>query len=207
MKVIKLLMTKLGILYYNEFSQDNKGGFMTKKEMRKFAKKLRVEKDLKDISGKICNHIAELPEFQNAQNIMLYSPLAHEVDIFCLLGNAKTWLLPKVEDDIIVPYFYNVDDELLINKWQIKEPYLEERKAEFKDIDLVMVPALCGDRQGYRIGYGFGYYDKLLRSLPANCIKIMPLISDLVFDSVPKDLWDEPVDIIATEEGICRTKS
>ena len=112
------------------FIQDNEGGFMTKKEMRKFAKELRKEKNLKEISEKICAHVSQLEEFQQAKNVMLYSPLAHEIDVFCLLSHAKNWLLPKIEDDIIIPYFYHPDDELLINKWQIKEPYLEKSKAE-----------------------------------------------------------------------------
>ena len=93
------------------FIQDNEGGFMTKKEMRKFAKELRKEKNLKEISEKICAHVSQLEEFQQAKNVMLYSPLAHEIDVFCLLSHAKNWLLPKIEDDIIIPYFYHPDDE------------------------------------------------------------------------------------------------
>ena len=55
--------------------------------------------------------------------------------------------------------------------WEIFEP-INDVSIEAKKIDLVLVPLLCFDEQGSRIGYGKGFYDKFLADCSPNCLKI-----------------------------------
>lgn len=66
---------------------------------------------------------------------------------------------------------FGPETNLVENKWGIREPVDGERVND-ADIDMVLVPLLCFDRQGHRVGYGKGFYDKLLRKCRSDCLKI-----------------------------------
>jgi len=61
--------------------------------------------------------------------------------------------------------------ELFQNRWQIYEPRSDE-KIDAEKIDAVLIPLLCYDERGFRVGYGKGFYDRFLRNCRADCLKI-----------------------------------
>lgn len=61
--------------------------------------------------------------------------------------------------------------ELFKNRWRILEP-AENHSVEIKRVDVVLVPLLCFDERGFRVGYGKGFYDKFLSECRADCLKI-----------------------------------
>ncbi|HEX8247920.1 MAG TPA: 5-formyltetrahydrofolate cyclo-ligase [Pyrinomonadaceae bacterium] len=63
------------------------------------------------------------------------------------------------------------ETELVQNAWQIDEPAHDE-SVETEKIDLVLVPLLCFDRRGFRVGYGKGFYDRFLSRCRKDCLKI-----------------------------------
>lgn len=66
---------------------------------------------------------------------------------------------------------YARETELSAGKWQISEPSHDEL-VEPHEIDVVLVPLLCFDQQGHRVGYGKGFYDRFLRQCRTDCLKI-----------------------------------
>ena len=66
---------------------------------------------------------------------------------------------------------FNSETKLVLNKWQILEP-TEIDPFEIEKIDAVLVPLLCFDKQGFRVGYGKGFYDKFLGECRKDCLKI-----------------------------------
>ena len=66
---------------------------------------------------------------------------------------------------------YGPDVELIANRWQIHEPSHNEY-IEPDEVDMVLVPLLCFDMQGHRVGYGKGYYDRFLSRCRPDCLKI-----------------------------------
>ncbi len=94
------------------------------------------------------------------------------------------------------------DTKLVANRWQILEPATSE-VIEIERIDAVLVPLLCFDERGFRVGYGMGFYDRFLSGCRTNCLKIgltyfAPIaeISDaqnfdvrLDFCITPKKIW------------------
>lgn len=66
---------------------------------------------------------------------------------------------------------FTPETELIQNQWEIHEPVHDEL-VESKKIDLVLVPLLCFDRKGFRVGYGKGFYDRFLKNCRADCLKI-----------------------------------
>jgi 5-formyltetrahydrofolate cyclo-ligase len=61
--------------------------------------------------------------------------------------------------------------ELASNKWSIKEPLHDDVVANDM-IDMVLVPGLCFDLNGHRVGYGKGFYDRFLATCKPDCIKV-----------------------------------
>lgn len=56
------------------------------------------------------------------------------------------------------------------NRWNIDEP-IDQETVDPRSIDLVIVPLLCFDERGHRVGYGKGYYDRLFKKCRPDCIK------------------------------------
>jgi 5-formyltetrahydrofolate cyclo-ligase len=66
---------------------------------------------------------------------------------------------------------FGPDTELAKNAWQIEEPTHDELVEPGK-IDMVLVPGLCFDRLGHRVGYGKGFYDRFLKRCRYNCVRV-----------------------------------
>ena len=66
---------------------------------------------------------------------------------------------------------YTLETSLIENAWGIREP-VSEKSVDPVEIDLVIVPLLCFDERGYRVGYGKGFYDKFLATCRPDCSKV-----------------------------------
>lgn len=86
---------------------------------------------------------------------------------------AVTTLVPRVDLKTfeMESLVYRPETELVQNSWQIHEPVHDETIAP-AEIDAVLVPLLCFDRRGYRVGYGKGFYDRFLSRCRPDCQKI-----------------------------------
>lgn len=82
-------------------------------------------------------------------------------------------LVPRVNfqtDNIENPVF-TPETELVKNAWEIFEP-THDTTIETERIDLVLIPLLCFDFRGFRVGYGKGFYDRFLKDCRVDCLKI-----------------------------------
>ena len=69
----------------------------------------------------------------------------------------------------------------------------------FHTIDLILVPNLCCDKQGYRLGHGAGYYDRYLAGYSGETVSLCP--ADWLQEQLPRDEFDLPVGLVLTETG------
>lgn len=147
-------------------------------------------------------------EFIESKSIGIYLPIGSEVQTNEIIRNAlesaKTVLLPRVVLDDL-HYFVvekkDFDQDLFdVNKFGIKEPKKINMKVKF--IDLLIVPGIVFDYQGYRIGYGYGYYDKFMAKKKFS--KSIGLAYDfqVVKNPIPKFEYDKKMNILITESGI-----
>jgi 5-formyltetrahydrofolate cyclo-ligase len=84
----------------------------------------------------------------------------------------------------------------------ILEPNSESPILAPNNVDLILVPAVALDRQGYRLGYGGGYYDRLRAHPSWSDIPTIGITFDFaIVGSIPIDPWDLPLDAICTESG------
>lgn len=82
-------------------------------------------------------------------------------------------VVPRVdfESDEIRNLKFTPDTELVANVWDIHEPAHDEY-IETEKVDMVLVPGLCFDSLGHRVGYGKGFYDRFLSKCRPDCVKI-----------------------------------
>ncbi len=175
----------------------------TKQNLRDWAKQTRKTLDIKAISAVICNKITVLKEYKNAKIIAGFYPCGTETYITPLFEDkSKEWYLPVIAENEHMSFCkYETCSELNLNKYGICEPCTgEELKPE--KIGLIIIPALLIDKNGHRLGYGKGYYDRFLAKLPETCIKIVPIADELVIDSLPYDEFDIAVDMAVTQKNI-----
>lgn len=95
----------------------------------------------------------------------------------------------------------NEDTDFISNHWGIAEP-INGTKMEPTQIDLVFVPLLAFDEQGYRVGYGKGYYDRFLAKCNPNLLKIGFSHFEPVAQISDTDQFDVPLNYCITPQHI-----
>jgi 5-formyltetrahydrofolate cyclo-ligase len=141
-----------------------------KEEIRKkILTKREVYSDWEEDSLKVLKNLLTLSWLFDYNVFMLYYPHRREVDtkpiINHLLNLSKIVLLPKVKGPDILPIQIHDLENLYIGYGGIKEPRGNVYEGK---IDVVIVPAVAFDIQGYRLGYGKGYYDRFLPKIEAS---------------------------------------
>ena len=182
----------------------NNFNFQTKNDLRAYAKKHRSSLNINEISKKVCQNLEKQEFYQESENILAYYPFNSEISLCqCLMDDSKNWFLPKVDmqNKEITIHVFRHGEDLVPNKWGVLEPSCCE-EVDPQIINLAIIPALMADRHGYRLGYGAGFYDRFLKKLNPECIKIVAVPESLFVTELPKDEWDLPVDAVVTEKGI-----
>ena len=178
-----------------------------KSKYRTWAKSLRQTLDLKTISALIEAKVRNLSEYKSAMNVMSYLAKDIEVSLDNLFEDeTKSWFLSVVGGVpeprlLVVPYFTG-RTKLIKNQFDILEPEIsgdnvfDQVNKKIK-LDIILIPGLCFDKSGNRIGFGKGFYDKFLKLNP-NSLKIGCCPKECLVDELPADPWDIRVDIVLT---------
>ena len=186
---------------------ENRG--LEKENLRK--KYIEIRKriiDKQSKSKKIINKIIDEEDFKLAKVVALYKSLSSEVDTTELIDysmkKGKVVVLPRVTGNEL--HFYRIDDaseKLEKSRFGIYEPVISATSLINNDeIDLVIVPGICFDIQRNRVGFGKGYYDRLLANWNLNSIAICFDEQVLKNELIPNTFLDIKVKKIVTEEKV-----
>lgn len=170
----------------------------SKTKIRDYIKKKRealdpVEKEKLD--KKIFAKIETNLKFKKAKTILVYMSHKNEVDVINFIKN-KNIVLPRVNNETLDLYLIESSDDLEEGTYGIMEPKTSCKKVRPDDIDLAFIPGVAFDKNGHRIGYGKGFYDKLGKIL--NCPKFGLAYDFQIVDKIPFESHDIPVDLIIT---------
>lgn len=182
-----------------------------KKEVRRAASRQRQRlvrlADASAFEGLSRTVLTIIEARQSKETIAAYWPIGTEADIRVLLSDLQRagypLALPRIVtvDQPLEFRLFESGDPLSPGPHNIREP---STKAPLVRPEVVLVPLLAFDRAGYRIGYGAGYYDRTLEALRAtgNLLAIGIAYAGQLVDDIPAEAHDQPLDLIATEEGI-----
>ena len=169
---------------------------MDKKLLRKWAKDKRNELNMPKLSVILAEKLAQTDEYNKSKNIMLFYPLNDEVNLLSLLEDeTKNFYLPRINGDNLECCKYIKGDELCESCFHTKEPTC--KACAKTDIDFVIVPALACDKNGFRLGYGGGFYDRFLTDFKG--IKAACVPQELIVDTISPQEYDIKMDIIITD--------
>ena len=170
------------------------------------ARRDRIPLAVKKIKDKaVEERLFGLDAIRNAKTLFLFASFRSEVDTLGMikrsLGQGKRVVLPRVEGNGLGLYAIKDVDELVAGYMQIPEPSVltGDRKVNINDVDAIIVPGAAFDPSGNRIGYGGGFYDRLLAELEKPVPIIAPTYEEQVVDLVPADPHDKKVSIIVTD--------
>ena len=168
-----------------------------KQELRKWAKEVRSKLDMDALSKILAEKLKQTEEYKNAKNVMIFYPLKDETNLLSLTKDkTKSFYLPKIDGDNLLCCKFDENTELCKSCFHTMEP---NTKAETQPVlDIVIVPALAVDKKNYRLGYGKGFYDRFLGVNKIKSIVCIP--KELITDTVFRNEFDIPVDIVITQD-------
>lgn len=181
---------------------------MKKEEIRKKILQKRNELPSSEIlekSNEIISKLISLKEFRKAKRILCYVSFGSEVFTHELIQayiDKKDIAVPVVKENELALSYIKDWKELSKGRYGILEPKAM-KIANLDEISLAIVPAVAFDEMGYRIGYGRGYFDKLLAKM--NAMKIGLGYEFQIVEKIPEEKHDVRMDRIITEKRIIFT--
>lgn len=161
-------------------------------------------------SRRIVVEILHTAAFRRADVVMAYSTFGSEVETATFVSAAracgKRIVLPRIERSRNCLALYQVDDEggLGHGVWGIREPDPARcPPVSPGELDFILVPGVAFDRRGGRIGYGKGYYDRLLHACAEEGGRpwaVAGAFGVQLVESVPMEQHDFPIHAVVTEE-------
>ena len=155
-------------------------------------------------SAAIRREVLELPEVAQARTVHLYWSVREEVDTHALadalVRRGCRVVLPAVRPGGALEHRrYEGAHRLQPGSFGTFEPVSTETIPPAR-LDLVLVPALAVDRRGVRLGYGGGYYDRLLAATPAAAAGLV--FEACLAEALPAEPHDVRLDAVVTERGV-----
>lgn len=176
---------------------------MTKPTLRQnflFKRTQHSQQEKREKSKNITNKLVKLQIFKKAKNIFCYISLPDEVSTEDLIKEylkSKKIVVPKIKKNKIELHHLTNWQDLKKGKWNIFEP-AKHCKINPKNIDLAIIPGIVFDLNGHRLGFGKGFYDKILKKL--KCPKIGLAYNFQITKKLPIDEHDVAMDMIITEK-------
>lgn len=160
-----------------------------------------------DISKQLQEELFASDLWKNAQAIGTYLSIGSEWDTLNIvkqaLAEGKEVAVPKTMPETKELLFYGITDmdQTTTGNFGLIEPIVTETQRTEKDaIDLLIVPGLVFTKEGYRVGFGGGYYDRFLTDFIHTTVSLVH--TNQLVNSFPIEPFDIPVNYLVTEKGI-----
>jgi 5-formyltetrahydrofolate cyclo-ligase len=169
---------------------------------------VRLE-ERKQLDRTIAARIAKLGAYLEAKTVLGYlnfgAEFAAEIFVKQALDDGKQVLLPKVNRDKKQLDLYLINDkeqDVAPGTWGIREPISErcEQVTDLSSIDFILLPGVAFGLDGSRLGYGGGFYDKLLARIPHQPTLVVAAYALQIVENIPLENTDRKVEWLITEQ-------
>lgn len=162
------------------------------------------------LSTRITQRLLQIDSLRAARTVAAYmsinSEFATDAFVEYVLAQGKTLVLPRVEQGTSRLTLHRVTDlqnDLEPGVWGIMEPRADSTTlVQLSMVDWMLVPGLAFTRQGDRLGYGAGYYDRLIAGITHRPALVAGAFGVQLVDDLPTLPYDCTVDTVVTEDAV-----
>ena len=182
-------------------------------------KRLRLPfEEIFELSSTIQKKFLEIRELKGAKRLALYASFKNEVLTETILEYAvahrQEVFFPRIVREKKGLTFLKVHgkEDLASGSYDIKEPVHSHRGihqpeiAVSSSLDIIVVPGIAFDTNGNRLGYGKGYYDKVLGSIKETCLIVALAFDFQIVNTIPAEAHDIKMDKIITESRVIHNR-
>ncbi len=172
---------------------------------KEYRKSLDLEHK-KEIDLKIINNLLNLEELKKSVVVLSYVSTQIEIETDYFLNQMfmqnKCVAVPKCVENTRDMNFYKINSlsDTFKQSFDVREPNESSKKLTHFENSVCVIPALMFDKEGFRLGYGKGYYDRFLSDYKG--VKIGLCYQGCLVDKLPHGFFDVAVDIIVTENEV-----
>lgn len=166
--------------------------------------------EIRRCSAAASSRLFQLPEVAAAHTIMFFVSFGSEIDTLPMIETALAQgtrvVAPRAHPDSreLTPcQIRSIAEDLALGAHNIREPKAHCPPIPLDEIDVIIVPAAAWGEDGYRVGYGGGYYDRFLSRVP-HAARVGLGLEIQTVPRVPREPQDLPVDILVTDAGVRR---
>jgi len=160
--------------------------------------------DWRDRSDCLCAALQQAPFWSQVNVVAGYFSTRNEPDLTELVATGnRRWAFPRCVGTALAWHFWATGEPLVRGAYGIREPEAIATVCAPEQVDVLLVPAVACDARGFRLGYGGGFYDRLL-SLPEwQTVRAIGVTFEFAFvPELPADPWDRPLAGVCTEAGL-----
>lgn len=161
-------------------------------------------------SRALCERVLALEELRGAKVVVGFAAFGKEPGLARALRALEalgvTTGLPRVDDAGLTLHRHREGEPLEESGYGITEPHAWAPRIEPAEIDVILVPGLCFDASGFRVGYGKGFYDRLLPTLP-RAARVGICYDHELLGELPSMRHDVPVHVVVTDARVHRVPS
>jgi 5-formyltetrahydrofolate cyclo-ligase len=155
-------------------------------------------------SAALCRRLAGWAVLREARTVLSYLAFRNEPDLsplFDLLPHIQ-WAVPRIEGQRLLAHPYD-PARLVRHRFGMLEPAPDLPVIEPGTLDVILVPGVAFDRQGGRLGFGGGFYDRFLPTTPA--LRVAATYDECLCEALPCGEHDQRMDwvVTPTEEIHC----
>ncbi len=174
-------------------------------------------------SDRICQILKRDRSFISAKQVLAYFSTRQELDLSSLwIENSQIatsqpdrepdrqpecqpghqpFGFPRCDGPDLQWHVWQPGDALVTGAFGIQEPDRSSRRIDPQDVDLMLVPCVACDRAGYRLGYGGGFYDRLLADPAWRLVPTIGIVwAGAIVDRLPTEPWDIPLKRICSNQ-------
>ncbi|WP_395477277.1 5-formyltetrahydrofolate cyclo-ligase [Rickettsia endosymbiont of Pantilius tunicatus] len=170
---------------------------MTKQELRLYFKEFltknidKINSDL--IKTSLLNQVSNLLKQLKVKHVGIYYPLKYEINLLEIINinHEIKFFLPKIINNEIKYCTYNYNDELVLSSFKTLEPI----NNDFYKPELIIVPGLAFSKDGYRLGYGKGHFDRYINN-NKDILTVGVCLKEQVINNFPIESHDQKLNFI-----------
>jgi 5-formyltetrahydrofolate cyclo-ligase len=157
-------------------------------------------------SQALCQQLQQHPGFQTPDAVVLsYFSIRQEPDLSPLMEQMPQvrWGFPRIEGETLHWHRWSLGQPLDRGLFNIPEPPRANLRLSPDRATLMLVPCVGADRQGFRLGYGGGYYDRLLADpIWKTVVTVGIVFEEFVIDRLPTESWDRSLLWLCSDQAL-----